>query len=94
MAIHIHLHKSRDAGVFSKTSPQAFGKLATAARAEKSNQRKRDRGDVYQVQRKQKNGKLAPAHPMYTNLSKEKAEEGKKNLERMNPGNTYEVVKT
>lgn len=94
MAIHIHLHKGRDAGVFSKTTPQAYGKLATSARAEKSTQNKRERGDVYQVQKRQKNGKLAPPDSLYMNLSKERAEEGKKNLERMNPGSSYEVIKT
>lgn len=88
--IHIHIGLARDA-VFGRTSPQAFGALATAARAEKRGEELRAQGNTFKVRRRQKNGGLGPPDQFSVNLSVEQARKRKAELESMNPGNTYEI---
>lgn len=90
MTVHIHIH-SKDAGVFSRTSPQAFGALANSARAAARVEATRAQGNTFSVVKKQKNGKLASPDSFSVNLSKEQAEQRKAALERMNPGSEYVV---
>ena len=90
MALHIHIYD----GVFSRTSPQAFGALAQAERSRRSAEAVRATGATWQVQRRQKNGALASPSSMDVNLTEERAKERKDYLERLNPGNAYELVRT
>lgn len=70
------------------SAPVAYRKSLAARRAHQA----AAEGRIYSVHRVQKNGKLAAPSSLDINLSEERANERKADLERMNPGTTYVVV--
>lgn len=77
---------------FSRTTPEAFGRLANQVRAAQGSI---DRGENWQIFRVQKNGELSKKHASYREYYKEEdVQKELRNLEGMNPGNKYVAKKT
>lgn len=73
-------------GIFDRTSPQAFGKLANAARANKANA---ERGATYTIWGLTKAGKINTASRVGGSFTAEEAAAKILQLEQMNPGKKF-----